>query len=381
MTTYILLRDNRESGPLSLEELKNAGLRSTDLIWVEGQSACWRNPGEMSELRALLKKETSPLPHSTAHESRVSSHVFVEMPASEIKSPVPSPALPPQTPSLSDEESFTPKQSLEVKYAMSLDEIKAQYVKNLEERRRRPAFSFRIPPVVKQAGIYLGIFLLGAAVIWTVMRSSNAVAPAISEQKRLPGDLTTRPLDDQASENEAVDDAETLYPESYYEAEAKASTLPAALPRGISSPSAGKSRSRAEENGREDPATTPPVEERGIRVPANEVPEIRTVDPLDIRSQLSVKSNSYTVAALGGIRDLELTLTNDSEYLLDKVTVEIQFLNPNGQAVKSESVQFKSVRSNATQTIAVKKSGRGVKIRYQIVRIESREAGMDTAGR
>src|SRR5688572_4519767 len=53
MTTYILLRSNKESGPYSIEQLRELGVKPNDLIWVEGQSASWRNPHEIPQLKDL----------------------------------------------------------------------------------------------------------------------------------------------------------------------------------------------------------------------------------------------------------------------------------------------------------------------------------------
>ncbi|HXB94279.1 MAG TPA: hypothetical protein VNU70_03935, partial [Puia sp.] len=50
MTMYLLLRNNKQSGPHSLEELKNMGLKAYDLVWLEGKSAAWRYPCEIAEL-------------------------------------------------------------------------------------------------------------------------------------------------------------------------------------------------------------------------------------------------------------------------------------------------------------------------------------------
>src|ERR1700748_32545 len=50
---YLLLRDNKQSGPFSLDELKTMGLKAYDLVWVEGKSAAWRYPCEIDELSAF----------------------------------------------------------------------------------------------------------------------------------------------------------------------------------------------------------------------------------------------------------------------------------------------------------------------------------------
>jgi hypothetical protein len=51
--TYLLLRDNKQSGPYSLEDLKTKGLKAYDLVWVDGRSAAWRYPSEIAELSAF----------------------------------------------------------------------------------------------------------------------------------------------------------------------------------------------------------------------------------------------------------------------------------------------------------------------------------------
>ncbi len=51
MSTYILMRSNKQSAPLSLEQLIANGFKPYDLIWIEGKSALWRYPSEISELQ------------------------------------------------------------------------------------------------------------------------------------------------------------------------------------------------------------------------------------------------------------------------------------------------------------------------------------------
>src|SRR3954463_13156593 len=51
MKQYRLLRNNKESGPYSAEELITSGFKPYDLIWADGKSAAWRYPGEMEEFK------------------------------------------------------------------------------------------------------------------------------------------------------------------------------------------------------------------------------------------------------------------------------------------------------------------------------------------
>lgn len=49
MKMYRLLRNNKETGPYSAEELIKTGFKKYDLIWLDGKSAAWRYPGELPE--------------------------------------------------------------------------------------------------------------------------------------------------------------------------------------------------------------------------------------------------------------------------------------------------------------------------------------------
>ena len=59
MNFYRVLRDNKELGPYSLDELRKIGLRSSDLVWVDGQSAAWRFPDEISGLLTLIENQNA----------------------------------------------------------------------------------------------------------------------------------------------------------------------------------------------------------------------------------------------------------------------------------------------------------------------------------
>ena len=53
MNKYLLLRDNKQTGPYSVEELISKGLKPYDLVWLDGKSAAWRYPSEIEELKAF----------------------------------------------------------------------------------------------------------------------------------------------------------------------------------------------------------------------------------------------------------------------------------------------------------------------------------------
>ncbi len=53
MKEYYLLRNNRESGPYSLEQIQQLELQKHDLIWIENLSFTWKYPCEIQELKSM----------------------------------------------------------------------------------------------------------------------------------------------------------------------------------------------------------------------------------------------------------------------------------------------------------------------------------------
>ncbi|MEP7279463.1 MAG: hypothetical protein ABI813_12515 [Bacteroidota bacterium] len=51
MINYRLLRNNKETGPYSEEELISNGFKPYDLLWAEGRSAGWQYPSEISAFK------------------------------------------------------------------------------------------------------------------------------------------------------------------------------------------------------------------------------------------------------------------------------------------------------------------------------------------
>lgn len=81
MKQYRLLRNNKESGPYSAEELIQSGFKPYDLIWIDGKSAAWRYPGEMEEFKL----------HAPAVEEQPFDRFYKKPSATESKkeSPIP----------------------------------------------------------------------------------------------------------------------------------------------------------------------------------------------------------------------------------------------------------------------------------------------------
>jgi hypothetical protein len=441
MTSYILLRSNKESGPHNLSELKSLGLKPNDLIWVEGQSVSWRNPGEIKELKTLLAtvelktappvyepvlSEEKPMEQFNRYQpppeekipeqsnyfnigviqeevkivpervKEVLTHtpiekrrVFVAMPANGVHAekivvpdPVSSPVketnpVPRKVAVISD---LDDEPVTQTKYSKPLDEIKEMYVRNMMQQRRKRTFHLKdIPNGVKQVAVVAGLIICG--IIIGLMWRRSPGKESILSQQRVPQpkqeiagsktvsneSLKNTGFETGASEVNKTD--QQVDPVTYDENYAVKQS---------------RKKSEAKKNtgdGNTIPDREPVADDNAKTIQVrNEISEPREVPVENILSQVFVKSNNYKVAAFGGVKDLQLTVRNDSKYVLDNVTVELQYLKPSELPLKTETVYFKSVPPNGTQTIAMPKTNRGIKVIYKITKIESKAYNASLAG-
>src|SRR5438309_3552480 len=96
---YRILRDNKEKGPFTLQELLELNLKSFDLIWIEGRSAGWRYPSEIESLKPYLETNTTikqeaiidktPTSHPASDSIRPSVSLISEQDTVLAKAPAP----------------------------------------------------------------------------------------------------------------------------------------------------------------------------------------------------------------------------------------------------------------------------------------------------
>jgi len=82
---YLLLRNNHERGPFTVEELLQQHLRPTDLVWVEGWSQAWSYPSEIPELRPFFGGAPYTLPSVHYQLTGTSHNDDIELRAEEIR--------------------------------------------------------------------------------------------------------------------------------------------------------------------------------------------------------------------------------------------------------------------------------------------------------
>lgn len=298
MKQYLLLRENEEAGPYSVAELKNIGLNSYDLIWVEGKSTQWMYPSEIEELADL------PIGR-TARKGTIRSTF--------------------DTPQVESEPCFAQadisSQPPGYAYAdlQTFPDEKESYFKHLEERK----FSF-------QNGLSRGGGLWIVGLLIALISSAFVVKSIVESFDENP----------------------------YKEPEANVYTLPVADDVTVSA--------EADPSYKNALITEVIAVDTTASKPVKKKPAVK-----DLKKQISLQANEYKQGVLGGINDLQITLKNSSQQKIDRVTVEVKFMKPNGGVLKTEHFDLTGIPAGGRKVLAVPNSKRGVNVTYKVVAAES----------
>lgn len=465
MTSYLLLRSNKESGPYTFQDLVSFGLKPYDLVWVQGKSAAWRYPSEIEELKPYapgveeqpfdrffkkpkeeehfvfqqkqepVKKETpvketvvpEPSPSATTFiEEKYEKYipkksVFVTLPGQKtvaVQQPVQPKVQEPVKPVQYQPEpvadpviKVTENPEAKIKYSQPLDEIKEMYVKTLQDRKSKIARKSFLVTNLKRASVIVGLVALGVLAGFIIKSDggdkTQPLAGTIATLGQQPAttDKLTVEEDKPVEENTANNNSLTELNNGIVtpgEQEEEHKPLPPAVERRLLELERNQLQQRQPVQPRRDPAQTevqnqetsdlPSLESnpqtgernRKVREAGSEqkaiMPPPTAKKKSGLESFVSVTSNDYKRVAFGGIRNLELTVKNDSRFVLDKVIVELQYLKPSEEPLKTELVQFHTISPNGSLTMRIRDTNRGIKVSYKIIDIQSAQTETAMSG-
>ena len=400
--SYILLRHNKESGPYSLTELQNHGIKQDDLIWAEGQSVAWLHPAEIPDLKAVPVAATvseKPVPvivHSDYEENAIKEEIAGLEQQTELKRKAVFISMPANKAAKTEADEKTPvvfsnnnKQEespvAATKYSQPLDEIKEMYVKTLQQRKQKIARKNNVKKYLKSVSLIAGLLISGVLIGLTLKKGTGKKTVVAETQQIQPVQNNSTPatisinpdqLISQPPAEPAISNPElqNLQQDEIVNQEPGKDNSAFTTKRNA----ATKKENTTTQN--TDVSETSSVNGERTGKVRNEAAESPKAPVENISSLVFIKSNNYKTGSFGGIKDLQLTVSNDSKYILDNVVVNVQYLKPDGEAVKEENIHFRSVPPNGTQTILVAKTNRGVKVSYKITKIESKEIGGSVAG-
>lgn len=173
MKKYLLLRNNRETGPHSLEDLGSIGLLPLDLIWIEDESTSWSYPGEIEELKKMVKhKLTTELISCPANKNE---KIYISLPPNFNRR---------RQPELNNDNSLPVNESepvLETNYVRPLEQLRENYRPRKKKNtwdKKIFASSHAASVVAIFIGVILGAFVIKKMVDGYVPDSSEEIATA-----------------------------------------------------------------------------------------------------------------------------------------------------------------------------------------------------------
>jgi hypothetical protein len=88
---------------------------------------------------------------------------------------------------------------------------------------------------------------------------------------------------------------------------------------------------------------------------------------------IRVSTNQYTYNELGGISNLDVIVTNDTDYMLDEVNVNIDYIKDNGDIFKSEIVTLNNIPAHQNKSASAPESNRGTSVEVRMDGITSKK--------
>jgi hypothetical protein len=85
----------------------------------------------------------------------------------------------------------------------------------------------------------------------------------------------------------------------------------------------------------------------------------------------TLKNNEYSYYDIGGVENLQISFTNDSDYLVNNAYVDVCYIIDDGSCYKTESLLFKNVQPHTIVTQNAPNSSRGKKISLEFSQIYS----------
>lgn len=89
------------------------------------------------------------------------------------------------------------------------------------------------------------------------------------------------------------------------------------------------------------------------------------------KQYISVNTGDYRTGFLGGIKDLQVQVRNQTEYPLDNAIVSVQYLRGNGDVFKTEQYTVHNIPAKGVQSVTASNSRKGSKVKIRLLSVTS----------
>jgi hypothetical protein len=382
MSSYLLLRNNKESGPFTIDEIKGMSLKAFDLIWVVGKSAAWRYPGEISDLKSfappvpeqftdyfrkkpntdnpapdlgIKKNADSANPRSRENNNQrvnASKSVYVNLPVEKKSTGIPPVRVLHDAGLISSGTEEPPNDFSEL--------YKKQPTRTVHYSGKVLWVSTIL--LLFGAGILTGFFISDRRNFF----STDAIPP----QNR--SDLQPTVLN---NNKEPAPEVSKTHPENKAGEETSLSidSLKAANPASKKlKPVSGKKNLKNNEVKKDSVFDQNPMLNtlrlndslKQIAISRSEALYQRI--KAHPENYVNLVTGRYSTGIFGGISSFPVTVSNNSPVKMDLVVVTIEYVQNNEKVFKTENLSFNDLEPGETVTIKAPKSSRGTKIATHI---------------
>jgi hypothetical protein len=82
----------------------------------------------------------------------------------------------------------------------------------------------------------------------------------------------------------------------------------------------------------------------------------------NITNLIQVTTNQYSINTFGGISNLDVIVTNNTNYTIDKITVAIDYIKENGGIYTTEYLTFNNIPAHQNKSLSAPNSNRGLSV-------------------
>src|SRR5450432_964325 len=379
MSTYLLLRNNKETGPFTVEEIKQMSLKPYDLLWAVGKSAAWRYPGEINELKTFAppipekpneRVNNNPKSESPVQEPGLKSKespTVLETNAGNAQSVyVNHPAAERKTSSIPASDHF-PNETLP--YANSIEPSFSYGQLN-----SKPSRAVRLSSKVIWVSTILLLF--GTAILTGLFISDRRNFFSSYQHKSQEEKISAQSQSIGNKKNSNIESAsEILKPvmDSVSDIQVKPVYGNATLTGGRKKLKSGalKKDSILKQTTAISPIN---LYDSALKQKApNDNEALYKKMKAHPENYINLVTGKYSVGIFGGISSVPITVTNNSPVRLDMVIVSIDYIQSNGKIFKTENLTYYDLEPGESVTEKTTKSSRGVKITQHLSMVNSRQ--------
>ncbi len=409
--TYLLLRNNTENGPFTLEELVQHELKASDLVWVNEESTNWCHPQDIKELQPHLSffynppqpaiSVTIPAEEKAKIETTDSRNVYVSLPADATKevdaaAAGQNTAFDYITNAAGTLVPVNRQAKTAAKTGFSIREKEAavaDYLKTMNPKRDKHR-------TLKKVIIVVCLLASAAIVSWQIMESMKDVKPQRATIPQVAdtapatasipvtGNTTTEntpPIQEQSNTQPLLQtqtQQETVVPEQPSQQQA---TPTKTKQPGVNSLLSGANKTakvnveqttvaqedvtkKLTDKPLDQPLVSPkeekPVEEKRPE-PKNDIskPESRAAD---LSHNVNVQF-SYPANATAGIKDAKLTVSNRGAETIAQLTLVIQYYNSGNELKDEKKVSFGKLEAWKSFTVPLLDHTTANRLAYKII--------------